>query len=185
VRKDVIKGVSENAHNAAPQESAEMLALPNERWRDFVRLWLDGCKNHAEAARRAGFQGDNDVIKVTAYRLSHDDRIQKAIQAEARRRLNSQIPLALRVTEEIMQDVLHKDRAAVAKTVLDRAGLHEVREERHTHEFIGDSPELLKRVALLAERLGMPVEKLIGREAAKRLEPVEVEFAEIEKSEEA
>lgn len=166
-----------------------MLALPNDRWRLFVESWLSGGRAHGGytgAARAAGFKGNDNVLKVTAYRLAHDQRVQEAIQEEARKRLRSSVPAALDALDEIVADKKHKDRALIAKTILDRTGLHEVSETKHTVEFIGNDPAMLERVRQLALRMNMDPEKLLGHTAAQKLLPARlVEDAEFEETEDA
>lgn len=165
----------------------KMAALPNDRWRRFVIALLDGTtsdghgsKGHTAALKRAGWRGTPESLRVTAYRLSHDVRVQEAIQEEARKRLSFGLPMALNAIEEIVADPQHKDRLAAAKAVMDRAGLNEVAESHHTVEFIANDPAVLERVRQLAARTGVPVEKLIGRTAALALKPAPAEDAEFE-----
>jgi phage terminase small subunit len=169
-----------------PKWGPKMAALPNDRWRRFVCEWLDRSQGGATgAARRAGFEGKPDTLYVTAYRLSHDSRIQEAIQEEARKRLNSMIPLSLDALQEIVSDKEHKDRLGAVKSVLDRAGLHETKQIEHKHEFIANDPVMLERVRQLADRLGLPAEKLIGRSAAAAITaPVQdAQFEEVDDGE--
>lgn len=175
----------------------KMAALPNDRWRRFVVEWLDGAKGghggnakgYSAALRRAGWKGKSDAaLAVSARRIARDPRVLEAIQEEARKRLRGAVPMALAALDEIVEDKAHKDRLAAVKSVLDRAGLHEVREEVHRHEvFIADDPMMLERVRQLAGRLGVPVERLLGKTAAGGLSaplalpsPVEAEFEEVE-----
>lgn len=166
-----------------------MLALPNDRWRAFVVALLDVDATrgrYTEAARRAGFDQNPAALQVTAFRMAHDTRVQEAVQEEARKRLNSNLPLALKAAEDILLDTNHKDRALMVKTVFDRTGLHGITETKHTHEFIGDDAALLQRAVILAERLGIPIAQLIGRSAALKLtgpQVQEAEFVEVKKEE--
>lgn len=153
-----------------------MAALPNERWRAFVLAFLDGCPagphkglGHTHAARKAGFTGNEATMRKTAYMLAHDTRIQEAIQEEARKRLTTCIPIALNAVADIAGRKGHKDQLAAAKTILDRTGLHETKEQRTTHEYITDDPAMLERIRQLAVQMNMPLEKLIGKGAAERL----------------
>lgn len=162
-----------------------------------MQMWLDkgsaggGC---AGAARGAGFTGTHDSLKVTGYRLSHDYRVQEAIQEEARKRLTGLLPLSLEAMGDMLKDRQHKDRAAIAKTILDRTGLHEVTESKHTVEFIGNDPAMLERARQLAIRMKLPVEQLLGKSLARGLPaptpelveaPLEAEYEEIEMEPEA
>lgn len=182
--------MEQTGNRAKPKWGPKMLALPNDRWRRFVEVWLEmgtAGGGYTGAARAAGFKGADTSLKVTAYRLAHDFRIQEAIQEEARKRLNSLVPGALEAMGDILGEKKHKDRALIAKTVLDRTGLHEVAETKHTIEFIGNDPAMLERARQLALRLNMPVEKLLGSSLARglpaptpELVAVEAEYEEVE-----
>jgi hypothetical protein len=52
---------------------------------------------------------------------------------------------------------------------MDRAGLHTVTEQRHTHELANDT-ETLARIKLVAERNGIPLKALLGERLAKTIE---------------
>lgn len=173
-----------------PAWGPKMAALPNERWRAFVLAFLDGAPpgrnkglGHTHAARKAGFEGNDATMRKTAYMLAHDTRIQEAIQEEARKRLVTSVPIALRALEDIAGKSSHKDQLSAAKTILDRTGLHETKETKNTHEYITDDPAMLERVRQLATQMGLPLEKLIGRGAMERIAPpkpvLTVEFAEL------
>ena len=173
-----------------PTWGPKMAALPNDRWRSFVIEWLDGSKldgrgskGYTQAARRAGFKGNDDTMRKTGYTLAHDPRIQEAIQEEARKRMVLDIPIGLVALREIAENKDHKDRLNAAKTLLDRTGLHEIHETKTTHEVITEDPMLIERIRQLALQLGVPLEKLVGTSTAKQIEakpePIVVEFEEV------
>jgi hypothetical protein len=148
----------------------KMLALPSDRMRAFVlALLAQGTRNYTAAYKAAGYSGTMEALRVGASRLAHDERVLAALHEEASKRLHSLVPAALRVVEEIMENPDAKDRAKVALGVLDRAGLHTVTEQRHTHS-LADDTEMLARIRLLAERNGIPLANLLGGRLAKTIE---------------
>ena len=75
-----------------------MRALPNEKWRDFVRYYLVGkpLRGVAGAYRKAGFQSGNTLNDArNAYQLLHDDRMQRGIAEESRKHYRAAIPGAV------------------------------------------------------------------------------------------
>lgn len=73
-------------------------------------------------------------------------------------------PSAIWTTEEIMSNpqASGSDRLNAAKMVMDRTGLHSMTEHKSTVEYVGNDPEQLKRIAMMAQVLGLPVERLLG-----------------------
>jgi hypothetical protein len=89
------------------------------------------------------------------------------------------VPVARAAVQEIAQTPGDPQRLAAAKTILDRAGVHEVREERITQE-VTVSVEFQQRAVLMAQRMGLPIEKLLGHRLAKKIPAaVDAEFAEV------
>ena len=81
------------AHNPPRQEIAlrdyevgpDMLAL-TDRQRAFVFHLVDqGGMDHHRAASKAGYKGDTETLRVTGWRLAHDERIGLAMIEEAER----------------------------------------------------------------------------------------------------
>ena len=148
----------------------KMAALP-ERMQLFVLALLQqGDRNFAAPAKAAGYSGKSRYyLRVAGCRLAHDERVQAAIQEEARRQLHSLLPMANETVASLMEspevDPAVKLRAAIS--IQDRAGLHAVTEQKVTHDYLGDDPQALREIKLLAERLEVPfLEKLISRRLA-------------------
>jgi hypothetical protein len=101
-----------------------MRALPNERYREFVRHYVIGKpKRGAAAAYRAAGLG----LKSTplnqareAYKLLRDERIIAAVAEESKKHYRAQIPAAVQAVHEIIADPDHRDRARVAMSLIDR-----------------------------------------------------------------
>src|SRR5579859_301554 len=163
----------------------KMMALPNDRWRKFVLALMDqATRNYAAAYVAAGYSSNSkNAVHVEASKMSHDHRIQEAIQEEGARRMKALLPMALNVVEQIMTDPNNKDAAKAAFGVMDRAGLAAATEHKITVGLANDT-EMLARIKMLAERNGIPLSTLLGERVAKVIEhipsePVPVEFEEV------
>lgn len=155
----------------------------NERQKAFVTAMLDfGGRNNTRAARAAGYDGADEVVRVTAHRLAHDPKIQEAIKEEGEKRLNAGTIMAVNILLEICDDATteKKDRLKAAEMILNRVGLHAKSEHKvavtHKDET---SKEMIAEIKLLSERLGIDPQKLLGNQAI-----VEAEFVEVEEFDE-
>lgn len=177
----------------------KMLALPNDRWRRAVVAYLEGGRKnygsvgghnslgYTAAYLAAGFTATTKTSRsVNAHKLFHDVRIQDAIVEEAKRRAVLCLPLAIDAHVDILADPQHKDRLNAARSIMDRAGLHVIREE-HSSVTVTMTADDRARAVMLSERLGIPLDKLVGNRLAKQIEaPTEepmitdVEFEEVE-----
>ena len=158
----------------------KMLALPNERWRSFAIAFVEGGTGNATAALKAtGCVGTEVALRVNAHHMRHDIRMQEAIQEEAKKRMVSLLPIALQVHTDVMKDPEHKDRLNAARSVLDRAGLHTVTEEKKSLEVTFNTDQIA-RARSLAVRLGVPLEKLIGSRLSIPAPVEQIEDAEFE-----
>lgn len=166
-----------------------MQALPNDKWRRAVIAYIEGGggtlgradKGYTTALRAAGFRGTAGSLRVSAHRFFQDARVQAALQEEARRRLVTLLPSALRAHEQIMADPSHKDRLQAARSVMDRGGLHVVTEEKKTLE-ITFGPAERARAVMLARRLNIPLDQLVGVRAAKQIAAQPAQDAEFEEA---
>ena len=83
-----------------PRLGPAMLALPNDRWRQFVLLHIQrprgfGGKNVIEA----GFRPNSaTAASVDANRLLNDNRIQEALREECVKQFTTLAPLAIKAT---------------------------------------------------------------------------------------
>lgn len=160
------------------QISKEMRVLTHLQ-RRFVEAWLTiGARNHkgepsyTECARIAGYSANSEqALRVQGYRLAHDERIQAAIVEETRRRIKSYGAISAEIIIEIAQDqtAKHADRLKAAQLLMDRAGLHAVSESKQTIEHIGNDPDRVQRVMLLAKNLGIDPAALLGNRVAGAL----------------
>lgn len=153
----------------------------NERQQAFVVAMLEfGGRNHTKAARAAGYDGSDEVVRVTAHRLAHDTKIQEAIIEEGQKRMIAGGFLAINTLLDICDDITteKKDRIKAATEILNRIGLHAKTEHKlavtHKDET---SAEMIKEIQLLSERLGIDPQKLLGNSAT-----VDVEFVEVDEN---
>ena len=171
----------------------KMAALPNDRWRTACLAYLEGRRNpkggnhnkgYVDALIAAGYEGTPGSLYVAASRMFHDDRMLAAIQEQARGMMVNLLPMAMEAIADVVSDPQHKDRLAAAKTIADRTGLHAVTETRTVAE-VEITPEKLQRARMLAQRMGVPLDTLIGTRLAAKVEAettTDAEYVEIPKS---
>lgn len=162
----------------------KMSAL-TEKQREFVRYLVErGDRDHTHCAKLAGYSANSaNSLRVTAHHLFHDERIQEAIREESQRRLVGMLPLATRIVGDILasEDAKDENRLKAAGMVMDRGGMHQVQEQKHSLEF---DVEQVKLLAALARTMNIPVEKLLGKRLAALAPPaIEAEFEETAESE--
>jgi terminase small subunit-like protein len=149
----------------------------NDRQRAFVTAILDfGGRNNTRAAMAAGYEGEPHVLKVTAFKLAHSPNIQDAIREEAQNRLNGSSIMAVNILLDIAEDVTteKKDRLKACEMIMNRTGL--IAKTEHTVNITKKdltSDEMLKRIHLLSNHLGIDPAKLLGGPA------VDVEYVEV------
>ena len=155
-----------------------MAALPTDRMRNFVGAMLEtGGVNHTRCAKLAGYTGTDENLRVTGHRLAHDERIQAAIQEEGGRRLKSGVGIAVAFLHEAIDNTTYsvKDRLRAAEMLLNRSGLPAVTEQKVKVEHTMSEGDIVKRIEMLANKMGLDPQKLIG----DRRGIVEGEFVEI------
>lgn len=156
-----------------PRYGPAMLALPNDRWRHFVEAYMmhttgtGNDKGHLAACKAAGFTGTEASLRVTAHRVFHDERVQRAMQEELRRAVVTDGPAARAVMRGIMDNPAHPMQFAAAKTIMDKA-IPAMLEVQHNHEH-SIAPEMMTKALQLARSYGMPVEKMLGWKLAAQL----------------
>lgn len=137
-----------------------MLALPNDRWRGFVRAVVNGA-NPSNAGRALGFTSNG-----TGSRLAHDPRIQAALLEEALKLIRVDGVKALHALREIAFDkrAAHRDRLKAIEMILSRGGFAAV--THHQIDVVHKTDAQLKQELLaMADELGMGADakaKLIG-----------------------
>jgi hypothetical protein len=141
-----------------------MAALPNDRMRGFVHALIQTGCNNSRAALLAGYQGNSDVLKATGWKLAHDERIQAALEEEARKLIRSTSVMAINVVVDIAKDTKldAKDRLRAAVELLNRSGLQARNESHVVIEHQLDRQAKIERIHDMAIKLGIDPVKLIG-----------------------
>ena len=159
-----------------------MRALPNDRWRNFVRALVTDTKGHGaitRAARQAGFGKATTkaaTLSKQAHLLSRDERVIAAIAEESRKVIRVGHPEAVAAVFSLIRDPKHRDHMRAVAAVLDRCDpvvtKHSV-DVTHRHE----DPDRAALEELKALRqLGATREKLLelfGPNGLDRLEALE------------
>lgn len=135
----------------------------NVRQRAFVISMLEtGRTNNQLHAQNAGYCGTGNQLAVQGYRLAHDERIQAAINEEAKRRMNAAAIIATSRVVGLLDSADEKVQLKAAEMIFNRTGLHATTEHKVTVEHIEDDKTLLDKARRLASELGLDVTKLIG-----------------------
>jgi phage terminase small subunit len=138
----------------------------------------------AEAARRAGYSDASEGAKVSGHYCAHNPTVQAAIREEASKRLNASSLTAANVLMQLLTDeaVEAKDRIKAAGMLLDRSGFGAAQTINVNKNVTDNSGKaIMGEIQRLAERLGLPVNKLLAGPAAAADEVVDAEFSEVER----
>jgi hypothetical protein len=138
-----------------------MRDLCNERQRLFVEN-LFKEKSAAAAARAAGYGENSSALTVAniAHNLLSNPKVVAAINEQVKLRLRAEGAKAVRVVQEIMDDVASKDRLKAANLILERIDPVAQRVEvEHTHK-IDTTAERLEQLRFL-KSLNVAREKLL------------------------
>ena len=159
-----------------------MKALPNERWRSFVRHLVSDTKGHGavtRAARAAGFGKANtksSSLSKQAHVLAHDERVVAAIAEESRKVLRVAHPQAVAALFNVINDPTHRDHMRPVAALLDRADPVTISQKIDvTHRHVDADQEGLEELRALRQ-IGATREKLIelfGGNGLARLERLE------------
>ena len=165
----------------------------NERQRKFVMALIkhgSGRGKRALCAKEAGYQGNDDALKATAWRLFHDPAIQQALHDATVAYLGSQQLMAIEGIAELAETA--KDESVKLRALLaiaDRTGFAAVqqinvtKEDKNvTHEQrIAEMVAMCVRNPKLLDSLAPPMRAMIeSRMDTKGPAPViEAEFKEV------
>ena len=151
----------------APSEEVvygpHMRALPIKRRQFVERYILQAFDNATEAARAAGFK-DGPGLPVTAHRLIHDERIQRALVEECQRVNVSFAPLAMRELVWMATDRGGRNQYQAVDRLLRQSGLDTAIQHVHAHTV--DPAEMAQKIRQLSVFLGVDPEKMLGSDAA-------------------
>jgi phage terminase small subunit len=156
----------------------EMAAL-NERQRRFVMAMIERPGiTQGRAAKMAGYSPSSDgLLRKTGHFLAHNSAVQAAIRAEAGKRLHSASLIAANVVVAMLTDdqVSPKEKLRAAGMLLDRTGFAAVQKIDVTRKDESGTA-VLDQIKQLAQRLGLPVQALLG---GPKPAVVEGEFSEV------
>jgi phage terminase small subunit len=132
----------------------------------FVKALLDTPNiTNAEAARRAGYEGDTRALASNGWRQAHDEKVLEAIHEEALKRLNSGRILAVSVMMEIAageHGARPADMLKAAEMIANRTGMHDKSEQTITVNHSLDDKRMIKRIAALAKQINVDPQKVLG-----------------------
>jgi hypothetical protein len=183
-----------------PSFGPSMRALLPQQRKFVLACQMIGGKDNKRAALLAGYGGEGkhgmQVAANAGWRLSHHERVQKAMLEEAGKRIGGLRFRALDVLRDIVDGEKNKPtikmRAALA--ILDRTGLPALTEQKMTvtHE-VGPQAMILSKIRdmlrinpKMREMLEPPVLKMIEyEEAQERGDVVDAEFTELPKDPDA
>ena len=165
----------------------------SERQRAFVIALAEqaGKKSLTRAARKAGYAATSyGYLRKQGCILGRDPSIVAALQEEARSRLDMSALMAAEVLIGIANDPKQapKDRRAAAGMLLDRSGFGTTTEHTVKVEHLDRTGAVMaERIKLLASRLGVDPDKLLGvnvtRETLPQNTAIEGEFVVIANTE--
>jgi hypothetical protein len=150
------------------RDGPKMLALPNDRWRAFVRSLYEVRPGHGarvKAARLAGFGSENSTPQTMsniAARLMHDERVLEAIRETDEKMIRGSAPRALGALSRLIENPRSKDHARGIAMVLDRVHPVEtvVKVNHDATPALKATAEVLERIAILAARAGIDILKM-------------------------
>jgi phage terminase small subunit len=135
-----------------------MLALPNDRYRDFVVALFTVKSGHGaatRAARAAGFGSDTSSARSMANiasRLMHNEAVIDAMREYGEQFLRAAGPTALRALEKLVLTPSHKGHERAVAAVVDR--LYPV-ETVSTLNVRHDATPTFKSTAEIMERIAV------------------------------
>jgi hypothetical protein len=157
-----------------------MRALPNERWRAFVRALVTGKAGYGALVRAYRASGFNCTKASTqskeAHSMSRDERVIAAIAEESRKVIRVGHPEAVAALFGLIRDSSHRDHARAVAMVLDRCDPVVTTQKidvTHRHE---DADRMALEELKALRKLGTARDKLLelyGPNGLDRLEMLE------------
>jgi hypothetical protein len=159
-----------------------MRALTEKQQRYVLAMLADPFGNPTKWARAAGYSDASGGAKVKAHYLSHDPRIEAAVQEVARTALNGRGPLlGLAVVMRAAANPKDKNHFKAGVALLNRTGFHETTEHHvNVNHTDGTGQAMVARIKDLAGALGMDPAALLGVNAmpAEPMKLIEGEVVE-------
>jgi hypothetical protein len=164
-----------------------MRALPNEKWRNFVRNYCVDTEHGsaARAYRNAGFTGNDVTARSQAYRMLHDPRVVAALSEYSRLILRAGAPEAVAAAMNIIRDPTHRDHGRMVAALIDR--VDPLLQTRHSVEVshkvtLSADQELLEQYKFMLS-LGVARDRLRDLFGGNTLYKLEAQIKTIEHQE--
>jgi hypothetical protein len=155
-----------------PTFGPAMMALPNDRQRNFIiALYSEEAPRRGRlnwAVERAGFvNGSNKGRSVTAQRLLHDKRIQKAAEEYSKGLIRALAPDTIQAVRELLGNPKSKHHAKAIAAIMDRVdpiprGPLVHIENTNTTVNVQTGDAMLERIRFLAAKHGFDADLLIS-----------------------
>ncbi len=131
-----------------------------------------------QIAKAAGYADKSyGSLRVTAHRLFHDEAVLAAIRECADKEVRSGAMLGIATIKKIVRNDMHRDQFKAAALL---AGLNRftVDQNINVNQTVRDESggALLAEIKKLADKLGLPVQALLGRPGPA---PIDAEFSEV------
>lgn len=137
-----------------------------------------------QIAKAAGYlDRSHGALRVTAHRLFHDEKVLAAIKECADKEIRGSALLGLATMKKIARLDGHKDQYKAAHDLVGLAGFT-IDQNINVNQTIKDQSgkAILEEIGRLAQKLGVPLDRLLGAPAAEPAAPViDGEFEEVDR----
>lgn len=158
-----------------------MLALNVAQRRFAIAAVMYPLAKDFQIAKAAGYSDrSHGALRVTAHRLFHDEAVLAAIKECADKEIRGSAMLGIATIKKIVRNDLHKDQLKAAQTLVGLAGFT-IDQNINVKQTITDQSgkAIMDEIARLANKLGVPLQQLLGHQPAAPV--VDAEFSEVEK----
>lgn len=158
-----------------------MLAL-NERQRAFVRECVaNPLAQGTLLAKRAGYTGTHNSVKVHAHALRHNPRVLAAIEEETRKRVRFGGLIGIAGLIKLASDPKHPYHGRACEALADRGGFAVQTQHKVTVEHRGMSATgMVEKIKQIAAELGVNPASLLGQNAPAEPEMKVIEHQPVE-----
>lgn len=158
-----------------------MLALNEAQRRFAIAAVMYPLAKDWQIAKAAGYSDrSNGGLRVCAHRLFHDERVLAAIRECADKEIRGSAMLGIATMKKIVRNDLHKDQFKAAQTLVGLAGFT-IDQNINVKQTIRDESgsAIMGEIKRLADKLGVPVARLLERKTAEPVPVVDAEFTEV------
>lgn len=160
-----------------------MLALSQAQRRFAIAAVMYPLAKDWQIAKAAGYSDrSHGALRVQAHALFHNERVLAAIKECADKEIRGAAMLGIATMKKIVRNDLHKDQLKAAQTLVGLAGFT-IDQNINVKQTIRDESgsAIMGEIKRLAEKLGVPVAKLLERKTATAMAVVEGEFEEVKR----